>query len=76
MTCIEINKEEEGWDQGVGCIPPTADQGVGGSSVKTYFSFIRWQRILLHKRFLLVVLKHLSSKIRCQKMNEKLPSLD
>ena len=36
-----------------------------------YFSFIRWQRILLLKCFLLVILMHFWSKIRCQRMKEK-----
>ena len=35
------------------------------------FFFHRWQRILLHRYFLRVTLKHLCSKIRCQRMKEK-----
>jgi len=41
------------------------------SSGKSYFSFIRWQRILLRECFSLVILKNLCSKIRFQRMREK-----
>ena len=40
-------------------------------SGRTSFSFIRWQRILLHNCFLLVVLKHSCSKIHYEQVNEK-----
>ena len=47
--------------------------GVGGGSGpsgKSYFPFIRWQRILLHKCCNITSKKHFCSKIRYQRMKE------
>jgi hypothetical protein len=48
-------------------------EGGGVLSGETYFSFsfIWWQRKLLHNSFLLVMLEHLYSNFHCHQMKEK-----